>query len=99
MNSQEEEQVLGIVKNGSFISGVSKSPLLLTTVSMQEARTPESGKIDLKQYENKAIMVSAQSIDNKIAYGASILESAGLILTSIVMKVFNIQDNVADTST
>jgi len=42
---------------------------------MQEARTPESGKIDLGDYEGRVIMMSCQSLTD-IIYGAEVIDRA-----------------------
>ena len=57
-----QNQVLGIVKNGTFIEVETKLPLKLTDVFMQEARSPESGLLNLTHYEGKAILVSTQRV-------------------------------------
>ena len=60
-----QSEVLGIVKNGTFIEVETKLPLKLTDVFMQEARSPESGLLNLTQYEGKAVMVSTQRADGE----------------------------------
>lgn len=65
--------------------------MLLTTVLMQEARTPESGVIDLDQYEGQVILISYQQSDGDIVWGAEIVDVAGPILSVMVKKVFGFE--------
>jgi hypothetical protein len=88
--SSKSQQVLGIVRNGSFVSADTKNTMLLTTVHVQEARTPESGKIDLHEYEGKAILVSCQQISDEIVYAAEVTNMAGPILTLVVKRIFDL---------
>ena len=89
----ETKEKLGLVKNASFLLADTdnKNPMFLTTVRMQEARTPESGQIDLQQYEGNAIMVSFQAVNERWIYGANIIEVSGPILTQLVKKVYGIK--------
>jgi hypothetical protein len=57
---------------------------------MQEARSTESGKIDLREYEGKAILVSCQQISGEIVYAAEVTNIAGPILTLVVKKFFDL---------
>jgi hypothetical protein len=63
-------------------------------VYVQEARTPESGKIDLHEYEGKAIMVSSQRVEGDIAYAAKVVDTAGPILTLVVKKMINLDQYI-----
>jgi hypothetical protein len=85
------EQVLGIVENGNF-KRLEPNELLgdvlrLTSVQRQEARPPESGELNLTEYEGKAIMVAGY-IDSSWIYEAAVIDQAGAILTAVVQKVF-----------
>jgi hypothetical protein len=86
-----QSEVVGIVKNGIFIEAETKIPLKLTDVHMQEARTPESGLLNLTQYEGKAIMVSTQRADGEWVWGAEVTEVASPLLTKVIKKVFTLQ--------
>lgn len=89
MNTRDE--ILGVVKNGQFKRLESGQPLgdflRLTSIQRQEARPPESGELDLVEYEGKAIMVTGY-IDSSWVYEASVEDVAGPILTTVVRKVF-----------
>lgn len=87
----ESQEILGIVENKSFFSMDLKNPMLLTTVLMQEARTPESGAIDLDQYEGQAILISYQQSDGDVVWGAEVVDIAGPILSIMVKKVFEFE--------
>jgi hypothetical protein len=86
-----QNQVLGIVKNGTFIEVETKIPLKLTDVGLAQAMSPEAGLLNLTQYEGKAIMVSTQRADGEWVWDANITEVASPILIKVVNKVFNLQ--------
>ena len=86
-----QSELLGIVKNGTFIEVETKFPLNLTDVFIQEARPPESGLLNLTQYEGKAIMVSTQRADGEWVWGAEVTEVASPLLTKVIKKVFTLQ--------
>jgi len=86
-----QKEILGIVKNGTFMEVETKLPLKLTDVFMQEARSPESGLLNLTQYEGKAIMVLTQRADGEWVWGADVNEVAGPILTKVIKKAFTLQ--------
>ena len=85
------DQILGIVENGSFKrlepGGPLGDVLRLTSIQRQEARPPESGELNLTEYEGKAIMVTGY-IDSRWVYEAFVEDIAGPILTAVVRKVF-----------
>jgi hypothetical protein len=85
------DQVLGIVENGRFKRLEPGGPLgdflRLTSIQRQEARPPESGEVNLTEYEGKAIMVSGY-VDSGWVYSAAVIDEAGPILTAVVQKVF-----------
>jgi hypothetical protein len=89
MNHQD--LFLGIVQNRQFHPLGSKFPLgssiRLTHIQMQTAMSPESGELDLTQYEGSAIMVQGHSGGGWI-YTAQIIDKAGPILTAVVKRVF-----------
>ena len=85
-----QSEVLGIVKNGTFIEVETKLPLKLTDVFMQEARSPESGLLNLTQYEGKAVMVSTQRADGEWVWGAEVTEVASPLLTKVIKKAFTL---------
>ena len=73
--SEKTNVIHGIIKNGTFYSLELQTPLILTSVLMQEARNPESGAVDLSQYgEGQVIDVSYQYSDGKIVWGARIVD-------------------------
>jgi hypothetical protein len=86
-----QNQVLGIVKNGTFMEVETKLPLKLTDVGLVQAMPPEAGLLNLTQYEGNAIMVSTQRADGEWVWDANITEAASTILTKVINKVFNIQ--------
>ena len=85
------DHILGIVENGSFKrlepGGPLGDVLRLTSIQRQEARPPESGELNLTEYEGKAIMVTGY-IDSSWVYEAFVEDVAGPILTAVVRKVF-----------
>jgi hypothetical protein len=85
------DQFLGIVHLGHFqISTPDHAAgdlVRLTTIQMQEARPPETGEIDLAEYEGSALMVGGHYGGGWI-YSAHVVEQAGPILTEVVKKTF-----------
>lgn len=84
-------KILGIVHDGKFMplenrSDIS-SPLRLTSIRIMEARTPESGELNLTAYEGAAIMVSGRPNGDWL-FSAEVLDHAGPILTAVALKVF-----------
>ncbi len=75
--SKNANKILGIVENETFFPLDTKSPLILTSVMMQEARTPESGLIELHQYEGQILLISYQQSDDEIVWGADIIDVIG----------------------
>ena len=89
--AEVSNKILGMVKNGTFFSLDAKSPKILTSVMMQEARNPEAGIIDLHQYEGQILLISYQQADEEIVWGAAIVDVAGPILTIMVKKSFGLE--------
>ena len=89
--AKDSNKILGIVNNGTFFSLDTKSPKILTSVMMQEARNPEAGIIDLHQYEGQIVLISYQQADEGIVWGADIVDVAGPILTIMVKKSFGLE--------
>lgn len=85
------EQFLGLVQVGEFhILAPYRSPggsARLTRIFRQEARPPQSGELDLTEYEGKVIMVSGH-LDSGWIYSATVIDQAGPILTVVVLEVF-----------
>ena len=80
---------LGLVQNGKFyrISPEGRE-VRLTSIAMQEARTPKSAELDLTKYEGCAIMVRGHDGGGWIC-SAGVIDQAGPILTAVVQKVFS----------
>jgi hypothetical protein len=88
---EENGFFVGVVETGKFrlLAPQTGIPLelRLTLIQMQEARPPETGELDLFPYEGQAVMVSGHSSGGWI-YRANILDSAGPLLTLLVLEVF-----------
>ena len=85
------QMFIGVVENGEFRrlwpeSGVSVT-VGLTSIRVQEARSPESGKLDLRGYEGKGIAVQGNDQGGWI-YLASVIDAGGPLVTALVQKVF-----------
>lgn len=85
-----EDQFLGTVEKGQF-HPIVRSTLgklaRLTSIHRQEARTPESGELDLVAYEGRAIMVQGYH-EGEWIFEAKVVDQAGPILTQVVQQVF-----------
>jgi len=88
----EEDQFLGIVKNGQFQlllpENLAGTSVRLTAIQMQEATSPESKEFDLTEFEGEAIMVQGRESGEWI-YSAELIDEAGPILTVLVQKFFS----------
>lgn len=73
------DQFLGIVENGHFRPLEPKllfgTFLKLTNISREEARSPESGALDLSEYEGATIMVQGD-VDSDWLYWAQVIDRA-----------------------
>ena len=89
--SDGREHILGLVENGRlrvvFPAIGSPLGLRLTTIRRQEARSFESGEVDLSGYEGDAILVEGIR-DSGWIYEARIIEHASPILTLMVRRAF-----------
>jgi hypothetical protein len=89
-NFNQDMTIIGIVNNGSFIEAETKQHKNLTDVYMQEARSLESGQINLTQYEGKALLVfTPQPSEGEWIYAANITDIGTPITTQIVKKIYN----------
>ncbi len=83
--------ILGVVQDGKFVFLNPVEELnqtaRLTSIQMQEARSPESGELNLNKFEGKAIMVQGHNGGGWI-YSAKIVDKAGPILTAVAKRVF-----------
>ena len=88
----DSSNIIGIVKDGSFIVAETNETKKLTSIGLVDAVTPESGLINLTQYEGKAILVSSPQIsDNDWIFGATIIDIADPIVTKLVKEVFKLK--------
>ena len=88
---ENENEIIGVVKNGTFIVADLKEPRKLTGTHVVEAITPEAKQIDITEYEGKAILVSYEQIDDEWIWAAAITDIADPILTKVIKKVFEIK--------
>ena len=63
---QSQREVLGIIKNGTFIEAETKLSFKLTNIGILEELLPETGLLNLSNYEGKVILVSNQKINTRI---------------------------------
>lgn len=81
-------QFLGIVQNGIFQLLIPhRESVRLTGIQMQEARPPETGELNLTEYEGQAVMIRGHDSGDWI-YSAEVIDQAGPILTMVVQQVF-----------
>ena len=91
------QQFLGVVKGGKFyalwpektLTGVTR----LTKIQMQEAVSPESGELNLAEFEGKAVMVAGHGGGGGWLYEAQVIDSAGPIVTVLVLEILSKSDN------
>ena len=93
------DQIIGIVKDGELLPLEPREgfigPLRLTRIRMMEARSPESGELDLEDYEGRVIMVWSQGSGGGWLYAARIVDQAGPILTAVALRVFGQENQTA----
>ena len=81
--------LIGIVENGRFKllwpEPEFPTEVRLTSIGMQEAVPPESGELDLTEYEGRAIAVQGHGSD--WIYSAAVIDSGGPIATALVREV------------
>ena len=82
------ENILGWVKNGTFIAADTKQSYRLTSIRMMVSRSPEDGLVDLSEYEGKAIMTTCEKRGSSWLYNAGISDVASPILSVLVEKFF-----------
>ena len=88
---QSQREVLGIIKNGTFIEAETKLSFKLTNIGLLDELLPESGLLNLSNYEGKVIRVSNEKIDNEWIWDANITDLIDPMLTKIFKKKFNFQ--------
>lgn len=89
----EPSRLIGLVEDGRFLplaedgEGVDGAALgfRLTRIARQEARSVESGEIDLGDYEGAAILVQGVAEGGWI-YEAEILDRASPIVTELIRQ-------------
>jgi hypothetical protein len=90
--SCSDVQIIGIVRNGQFFPLGNQFdlqiPVRLTSISMMEARSPESGELNLTECEGAVIMICGQGSGGNWIYSARVIDRAGPILTAIALNVF-----------
>lgn len=88
MNSTIE--MMGMVRNGRFKPSVPSGRLelyaRLTRISPHTSQSPESGEIDIRDFEGRAIMVRGYDHGAWI-YEAEIIDTAGPILSAVVERL------------
>lgn len=84
-------QFFGIVSGGKFKifapQHLEGEVVRLTTIMEEAATPPETGEMDLSQYEDKIIEVSGQ-VEGDWIYSAVLVEEAGPVLSGFLRKVF-----------
>ena len=90
-NITDSSNIIGIVKDGLFIVAETNETKKLTSIAPMEAVTPESGLVNLTQYEGKAILVSSPHVDNEWIFDPTIIDIADPIVTKLVEKVFHLK--------
>jgi hypothetical protein len=82
---------IGVVQDGRFRALATETEtaevLRLTTLPLDTSEPLENGEIPLAEYEGMAIFVRGVDRGEWI-YSATVIESAGIILTAVVQQVF-----------
>jgi hypothetical protein len=84
-----DDRILGLVERGKFRpmdAAAQSGSARLTRISPQASQPPESGELDLAEYEGSAIMVSGQNQGDWI-YSAEVIDHAAPIVTELLRRV------------
>jgi adenylate cyclase len=85
-----EIQFLGIVQDREFQQLAPEpdpgGPVRFTSVHVQEARSPESGELNLSEYEGSAIVIRGHRGGGGWVYSAEVVDKASPILTMMVRQ-------------
>lgn len=79
------DQIIGLIKNGKFLTVDKTAAVKLFTIAQVEGRPPT--ELDVAKYEGKAVMVTGD-LSGDILYQAEVIDEAGPILTSVVLEIF-----------
>lgn len=84
---------LGIVRGGALMTLAAEkastpASLRLTRRTLDDERAPEGDELDLAAYEGLALLVRGVERDGWV-YSAVVVEEAGLILSAVVQRVFD----------
>lgn len=90
-STNNAKQFLGLIKEGVF-DQIKPNPkpdiqVRFTSNQPQESLPPESGELNLNQYEGQAIVIRGLDQGGWI-YSAEVIDTAGPILSSVVEKLF-----------
>ena len=84
---------VGVVQSGRFRPLATEldtaESLRLTTLALNTTEPPETGEVPLAEYEGSAIFVRGVDRGEWI-YSATVIESAGIILTAVVQQAFSV---------
>ncbi len=82
---------IGVVKGGTFRILSPKTALAgsirFTSIGMQQAVPPESGELDLTEYEGSAIAIQGHDGGGWV-YSARVIDKGGPIVTALVLQGF-----------
>jgi hypothetical protein len=82
------QRILGWVQHRDFVALQPPiTALRLTTIKRQEARSVESGELDLSAYKGEAVMIEGV-LDGGWLYEARIIDRGSPILTAVVRELF-----------
>ena len=82
---------IGVVKSGKFRTLSPKTALSgsirFTSIQMQQAVPPETGELDLTEYEASAIAIQGHDGGGWV-YSARVVDKGGPIVTALVLQAF-----------
>ncbi|MHC4475120.1 MAG: hypothetical protein ACYTEL_05730 [Planctomycetota bacterium] len=82
---------IGKVENAEFRvlspKPVPPGGIRLTSIGMQESVPPETGELDLTQYEGSVIAIQGHDGGGWI-YSAGVIDTAGPIVTALALQIF-----------
>ena len=93
----EPNQFLGIVTNGEFHQMLPEpgpgGPAQFTTISPQEAVSPDSRQLSLSQYEGNAVLIRGVDHGGWV-FNATVVDCAGPIVTLLVQNLLSSKESI-----
>ena len=85
------EEVIGMVKNGIFVSNDTEQNPILTRIRIHDSIEPAASRIDLTEYEGKAILVNCSHNDGTILWESKVVDVGSPLVNAMVKKILKVE--------